>query len=98
LDESAEGRLAARPERPDPLPVAAALEAFRTSRSRLILLDYDGTLVPFAPRPRDAVPSPRVVDLVGRLATSPGVTAAIVSGRSRDDLQRWFGHLPDLWL
>ena len=26
------------------------------------------------------------------------MTAAIVSGRSRDDLERWFGHLPDLWL
>ena len=49
-------RMAARPERPDALPVARALEAFRASRSRLILLDYDGTLVPFAPRPRDAVP------------------------------------------
>jgi trehalose 6-phosphate synthase/phosphatase len=98
LDEAAHGRVAARPERPDPLPVAVALESFRASRSRLIMLDYDGTLVPFAPRPRDAVPSPRVVDLVGALATSPGVTAAIVSGRSRDDLERWFGHLPDLWL
>src|SRR6185436_18241061 len=98
LDESAEGRLAARPERPDALPVAAALEALRTSRSRLILLDYDGTLVPFAPRPRDAVPSARVVDLVARLAAAPGVTAAIVSGRARADLDAFFGHVPDLWL
>ena len=38
-------------------PSAAALRPFRASRSRLILLDYDGTLVPFAPRPREAVPS-----------------------------------------
>jgi trehalose-phosphatase len=50
------------------------------------LLDYDGTLVPFAPRPRDAVPTPRVVDLVARLAGAAGVTAAIVSGRARADL------------
>jgi trehalose 6-phosphate synthase/phosphatase len=98
VDEAASGRMAARPERPDALPVAVGLEAFRASRSRLILLDYDGTLVPFAPRPRDAVPPSRVVDLVGRLASAPGVTAAIVSGRSREDLERWFGHLPELWL
>ena len=98
LDEAALGRLAARPERPDALPVAAALESFRAARSRLVLLDYDGTLVPFAPRPRDAVPPPEVVDLVTRLAAAPGVTAAIVSGRSRADLSAFFGHVPDLWL
>src|SRR5712691_557370 len=82
LDEAALGRLAAHPERPDALPVAAALASFRAARSRLVLLDYDGTLVPFAPRPRDAVPPSAVVDLVARLAAAPGVTAAIVSGRS----------------
>jgi trehalose 6-phosphate synthase/phosphatase len=98
LQEGARGRTAERPERPDPLPVALALEAFRASRSRLVLLDYDGTLVPFAPRPGEAVPPARVVDLLGRLATAPGVTAAIVSGRTREDLSAWFGHLPDLWL
>src|SRR5260221_3595235 len=98
LDEAALGRLAARPERPDALPVAAALAAFRAARSRLVLLDYDGTLVPFAPRPRDAVPPPAVVDLVARLAGAPGVTAAIVSGRSRADLDAFFGNVPDLWL
>jgi len=98
LDEAAQGRLAARPERPDALPIAPALESFRASRSRLILLDYDGTLVPFAPRPRDAVPTPRVVELVARLSGAAGVTAAIVSGRSRADLEAFFGHVPDLWL
>jgi len=98
LDESALGRMAARPERPDALPVAAALESFRAARSRLVLLDYDGTLVPFAPRPRDAVPPSAVVDLVARLAAAPGVTAAIVSGRSRADLDAFFGNVPDLWL
>jgi trehalose 6-phosphate synthase/phosphatase len=98
LDVAAAGRTAERPERPDALPVAAALEAFRASRSRLILLDYDGTLVPFAPRPVDAVPPPRVVDLMRALASAPGVTAALVSGRSREDLESWFGAVPDLWL
>ena len=98
LEEAARGRTALRPERPDALPVAAALEAFRASRSRLVLLDYDGTLVPFAPRPRDAVPTPRVVDLLRRLAAAPGATTALVSGRSRADLEGWFGPVPDLWL
>ena len=98
LDEAARGRLADRPERPAALPVAPALEAFRASRSRLVLLDYDGTLVPFAPRPAEAVPPPRVVELLRSLASAPGVTAAIVSGRSRHDLETWFGDVPELWL
>ncbi|HUG53957.1 MAG TPA: bifunctional alpha,alpha-trehalose-phosphate synthase (UDP-forming)/trehalose-phosphatase [Vicinamibacteria bacterium] len=98
LDQASKARTAARPERPQALPVAAALEAFRASRSRVVLLDYDGTLVPFAPRPADAIPPARVVDLVGRLAAAPGVTAAVVSGRARRDLETWFGHLPELWL
>ena len=98
LGEAARTRSTERPERPDALPVARALEAFRLSHSRLILLDYDGTLVPFAPRPRDAVPPPRVVELLRRLAGAPGLTAAVVSGRARTDLETWFGHLPDLWL
>jgi trehalose 6-phosphate synthase/phosphatase len=32
------------------------------------------------------------------LAASPGVTAAIVSGRSREDLEAWLGGIPELWL
>jgi trehalose 6-phosphate synthase/phosphatase len=98
LDDAARRRLAARPERPDALPVADALESFRAARSRLVLLDYDGTLVPFAPRPRDAVPPPRVVQLVQDLAGAPGTTVAMVSGRSRADLEGFFGRVPGLWL
>jgi len=98
LEEAARARTAERPERPDALPVAAALEAFQSAHSRLILLDYDGTLVPFAPRPRDAVPSARVLQVVRGLAAAPGVTAAIVSGRTRGDLEAFFGRIPDLWL
>src|SRR5438477_1510222 len=64
LEEAARSRTAERPERPDALPVAPALESFRAATSRLVLLDYDGTLVPFAPRPRDAVPTPRVLEAV----------------------------------
>jgi trehalose 6-phosphate synthase/phosphatase len=39
-----------------------------------------------------------VVALVRALAAAPGVTAAIVSGRSRTDLEGFFGRVPNLWL
>lgn len=60
--------------------------AFLVRGSALLGLDFDGTLVPFAPRP-DAVE----LDADGRglleaLRDLPGVHVAIVSGRRLDDL------------
>jgi trehalose 6-phosphate synthase len=55
-----------------------------------ILCDLDGTLVPFAGAPEDARPSPDVVALVQRLGELAGVTLAIVSGRPKDWLERFF--------
>jgi trehalose 6-phosphate synthase len=63
-----------------------------------LLLDFDGTLVPLAPRPELAQPEPALVRLLEALAASPGLTVAVVSGRGRPDLERWFGASPSLWL
>jgi len=63
-----------------------------------LLLDLDGTLVPFAARPELAGPSPCLIDLLGEVAALPGVLAVVVSGRPRVDLERWFGRTPRLWL
>ena len=60
----------------------------------MLLLDYDGTLVPYAPRPALAAPDPALLDLLGRLAVMPGTAVHLVSGRRRADLERWFGHFP----
>jgi trehalose 6-phosphate synthase/phosphatase len=80
------------------LPVDDLLNALRQSKSRLVFLDYDGTLVPFADRPEEAVPPPSVPDILRRLAQAPGTTVVLISGRARHDLDRWFGAIPDLWL
>jgi trehalose 6-phosphate synthase/phosphatase len=79
-------------------PVAALLRAFAASRERLCALDYDGTLVPLAPRPTDAAPTAAVLEIIERLSRRAGTHVAIVSGRSRADLDRWFGSIPSLWL
>lgn len=83
---------------PELLPVETAVNVFRNSKSRLLLLDYDGTLVPYAKRPQDAVPPEELIQLLGRLAASTDTTVAVVSGRSRANLELWFGHVPGLWL
>ena len=80
---------------PDPVRLRAAFDA---AVHRLVLLDYDGTLVSFARRPQDATPSAELQRLLTVLAARPDTTVALISGRSRVDIGRWFGHVPGLWL
>jgi trehalose 6-phosphate synthase/phosphatase len=80
---------------PDPRRMRAAHDK---AERRLILLDYDGTLVPIAQRPQDASPSPELMNLLRDLVSSPRTTTTIVSGRGRVDIERWFGDIHGLGL
>jgi trehalose 6-phosphate synthase/phosphatase len=63
-----------------------------------VLLDYDGTLVPIANAPEDALPDGALIELLGDLGRCPGIEVHIVSGRPREFLDEWFGRLPlTLW-
>ncbi len=82
-----------------PAPDAEAVQAsFAAASRRLLLLDYDGTLVDIKPRPGDARPTPALIRLLTDLAALPETTTAIVSGRAQSDIERWFGDIPGLWL
>ncbi len=70
------------------------VRAYRGSESRLLMLDYDGTLAPFAATPSDARPSARVHDLLKRLASNPRNEVVVISGRERTSLEEWLGDLP----
>ena len=98
LDQAVADRGQHGGERPPLLDVEATVAAFGRAHHRLLLLDYDGTLVPFARTPREAVPPRLLLDVLERLSSAPETTVCVVSGRSRGDLQRWFGHLKRLWL
>ena len=63
----------------------------------LLLLDYDGTLVPFAATPELARPDAGLVALLGAIAARPDTEVHVVSGRAREALDHWLGHLP-VWL
>jgi len=69
------------------------VDDFQKSKQRLLLLDYDGTLVPFAGKPERAKPSDEVITLLKKLARSPKSEVVLISGRDRDTMERWFGHL-----
>ncbi|MGB8952266.1 MAG: bifunctional alpha,alpha-trehalose-phosphate synthase (UDP-forming)/trehalose-phosphatase [Candidatus Aminicenantales bacterium] len=67
---------------------------FRKSRKRLLLFDYDGTLVPFSMRPEEARPDTRLIRLLGTLAKNKKNTLVIVSGRDRKTMEHWLGRVP----
>jgi len=66
---------------------------YARSRQRLILLDYDGTLVPFAERPERARPDIQLLSLLASLAQDERNEIIIISGRDKATLENWFGFL-----
>lgn len=68
------------------------LQAYSTANERLIILDYDGTLKDFvsSPRPFMAKPSIKLRRMIKRLAENEKNHIAIVSGRPKKALERWF--------
>jgi trehalose 6-phosphate synthase/phosphatase len=64
------------------------------SERRMLLLDYDGTLVPFASDPKLAVPDQHLRQILLELSRQAGTDVAIISGRDQSSLERWLGDIP----
>lgn len=75
---------------------AQLLTDFQAANKRLLLLDYDGVLHGFVPthNPAKAAPDDELFALLSRLAKLPGTEVCIISGRTRQALESWFGRLP----
>ncbi|KAK9705784.1 hypothetical protein RND81_07G081500 [Saponaria officinalis] len=69
--------------------------AYKNTNSRLILLDYDGTMTSSSV---DNAPSFEVVSILRRLCSDPKNTVFIVSGRGRGILSKWFSPCEKLGL
>jgi len=67
---------------------------YAAAGSRLLLLDYDGTLRAFEKRPEDAGPDRGILRLLEELGSEKRNTVVVVSGRDRDVLDEWLGELP----
>jgi trehalose 6-phosphate synthase/phosphatase len=70
------------------------LKSYRSARRRLLLFDYDGSLVPFNEDYRQATPPKSLISLVSNLASDNSNEIVIISGRTSRDLENWFGNLP----
>lgn len=78
---------------PQLLDRQALLRDFRQAGKRLILLDYDGTLVPFTLDPQAAKPSQKLLDILHQLSADCRSEVCVISGRPQDTLENWLGRL-----
>ncbi|MEW6605902.1 MAG: bifunctional alpha,alpha-trehalose-phosphate synthase (UDP-forming)/trehalose-phosphatase [bacterium] len=69
------------------------IKDFKTSNSRIIFLDYDGTLVPLTDKPQRSKPDNRLLKLLRILSEYPDTEVVLVSGRDKSTLKKWFGKL-----
>ncbi len=67
------------------------VKGYRKSQHRLILLDYDGTLMPFNEKPERVKPDNELVAILKALKADTGNRIVIISGRDRKTLNKWVG-------
>lgn len=70
------------------------LSIYQRSSKKILFIDYDGTLSPFASTPFQAKPTADVLELLSSLAHNLSTNIVIISGRDKATLEKWFGHLP----
>lgn len=70
------------------------LDAYHKSGKRLLLLDYDGTLMPFHVDPLACKPDDELQQLLIKLGEDPNNQLVVISGRKADTLGEWLGDLP----
>ena len=63
----------------------------QSSPRRLLMLDYDGTLVPFHVQRMDALPSPETLRALREILQDPGTYVAVISGRPISELETLLG-------
>ncbi len=66
------------------------VDDYLKSENRLIFLDYDGTLVPFAATPEAAKPDIELQNLLASLAEDEKNKIVIISGRNTEALEEFF--------
>ncbi|WRT67122.1 trehalose-phosphatase [Kwoniella shivajii] len=78
------------------LDVGKFSQAYKNSKKRLLLFDYDGTLTPIVKVPSHAVPTERTLAAITTLAQDPKNVVYLISGRDGDFLEEHWGHVENL--
>lgn len=80
------------------LEEANILATYPSSKQRLLLFDYDGTLTPIVENPAAAILSNEALSSIQALAADHRNAVWIISGRNQSFLERLFGHLTEVGL
>ena len=65
---------------------------YSDKKSKVLFLDYDGTLQRFFSNPQSAKPDEELYKLLDKLSAEKNTKLALVSGRDRETFNRWFGN------
>lgn len=91
LKQVSKQRIQLKAEQFSTLQKAELCTLFSESKRVLLLLDYDGTIVPIAEAPFRALPDQQLLSILQNLQDMKKNTIAIVSGRDKEFLEKWFG-------
>ncbi|KAF9917331.1 hypothetical protein FBU30_000800 [Linnemannia zychae] len=84
------------------LNVKAILPEFQAAKRRLLLLDYDGTLLPYerpsVARTKGKSTNEDMLKIIRKLAADPRNVIYIMSGRTRQSLENIFGSIESIGL
>jgi len=69
------------------------ITSFKKAKSRILFLDYDGTLANFRSDPLIASPTKKVYEILESLSEAKKNKVVIISGRERETLGAWFSKL-----
>ncbi len=70
------------------------IEDYKKAARRIVLVNYDGTLVPYVKFPENAGPSADLINLLKNIEKNDKTDIVISSGRSKDELDAWLGEAP----
>ncbi len=73
---------------------ALIAKQYHCAQKRLIILDYDGTLMPFFKDPKSACPTSKLLHLLATLSKDARNYIVVSSGRDQHTLELWLGYLP----
>lgn len=80
------------------LEEANMLATYASTKQRLLLFDYDGTLTPIVENPAAAILSQEALRSIQTLVADPRNAVWIISGRDQSFLEQLFGHLNEIGL
>jgi trehalose 6-phosphate synthase/phosphatase len=67
-------------------------KSYNTAGSKVLFLDYDGTLQRYFDKPQAAIPDTELYKLLDQIAQPVDTKLVLISGRDRETLDTWFGN------